>query len=74
MIDRLLASNIRLIPSAPYEPADPFLFVGKLFRGDKILGIARMLLEQREQLGTLVFRKKAKGNCGDQVVTAFRPS
>ncbi len=46
----------------------------KLFGGNKVLGKAGMLLEHREQLGTLVFRKQAKGNCGDQVVTAFRPS
>jgi hypothetical protein len=74
MIKRLLASNIRPIARTTDEPADPFLFVGKLFGGNKVLGKTGMLLEHREQLGTLVFRKQAKGNGGDQVVPTFRPS
>jgi hypothetical protein len=74
MIKRLLASNIRPVARTTDEPADPLLVVGKLFGGNKVLGKAGMLFEHREQLGTLVFRKQAKGNCGDQVMPTFRPS
>jgi hypothetical protein len=74
MIERLLASNIRPIARTTDKLADPLLFVGKVFWGNKVLGKPGMLFEHREQLGTLVFRKQAKGNCGDQVVPAFRPS
>jgi len=72
MIKRLLASNIGPVTRASYKLADPLLFVGKVFWGNKVLGKPGMLFEHREQLGTLVFRKQAKGNCGDQVMPAFQ--
>ena len=72
MIERLLASNIRPIARTTDKLADPLLFVGKVFWGNKVLGKPGMLFEHREQLGTLVFSKQAKGNCGNQVVPAFQ--
>jgi hypothetical protein len=74
MIKRLLASNIGPVTRASYKLADPLLFVGKVFWGNKVLGKPGMLFEHREQLDTLVFRKQTKGNGGDQVVPTFRPS